>query len=67
MPILYYCTTEMKAYLVEQGQVFISADGEDVDEKALKKLNLKVESSAVYSMVVATEPEAMRGVDYRAA
>lgn len=65
MPVLFYCTSEVKAYIQDQGQAFISADYGDTDEKALRLLAER-DQTGVYKLVLATHAEAMRGVDYRA-
>ena len=63
MPVLFYCTEAMMAYIKDSGQAFLCAD-EAGSDAALRKLDERVDGC--YSLVVATTPEAMRGVDYRA-
>lgn len=61
--MLFYCTKAMMAYIKDSGQVFLCAD-EAGSDAALRKLDERVDDC--YTMIVATTPEAMRGVDYRA-
>jgi hypothetical protein len=63
MPVLFYCSEAMMAFLKDSEQQFICAD-DPVNDKALRKLGERVDES--FSLVVATDPDAMRGVDYRA-
>ena len=63
-PVLLYCSQQTKEYIEAQGYPFVSADGEDADEQLLKELDTKSEGE--FRLVVATEDEAMRGINYRA-
>ena len=63
MPVLFYCTEAMMAYIKDSGQAFLCAD-ETGSDAALRNLDERVDDC--YTLVVATTPEAMRGVDYRA-
>ena len=65
MAVLFYCSVEMKAFIKEQKQAFIDADDLSTGP-SLRKLDYKVDESLNYSLVLATEPDTMRGVDYRA-
>jgi hypothetical protein len=53
----------MRAFIKDSGQQFICAD-DPANDKALRKLGDRVDDS--FSLVIATDPDAMRGVDYRA-
>lgn len=71
MPVLFYCSEQTRDYLTTQGQVFVSADISNDDEEednddVLKALDARDSTTEDYKLVVATDPEAMRGVDYRA-
>jgi hypothetical protein len=63
MPVLFYCTEAMMAYIQDSEQAFICAD-KAASDAALRKLDERV--GDCYRLIVATTPEAMRGVDYRA-
>jgi hypothetical protein len=62
-PVLFYCSEAMMAFLKDSEQQFICAD-DPVNDKALRKLGERFDES--FSLIVATDPDAMRGVDYRA-
>ena len=71
MPVLFYCSEQTKDYLETQGQSFISADISEDDEEednddVLKALDVRDSTTGEYRLVIATDPDAMRGVDYRA-
>jgi hypothetical protein len=53
----------MMAYIKDSGQAFLCAD-EAASDAALGKLDERVDEC--YTLVLATTPEAMRGVNYRA-
>jgi hypothetical protein len=64
-PVLFYCSTETKDYILSMGQAFISADGIYADELSLRNLDKRVNMDS-YGLVLATTDQSMRGVDYRA-
>ncbi len=65
-PVLLYCSKETKTFIEAQGYPFISADWPGVDEKLLRLLDARISETNLYNLVIATQLEAMRGVDYRA-
>ncbi len=64
-PVLLYCSKETKTFIEVQGCPFISADWPGVDEKLLRLLDARNSETNQYNLVIATQLEAMRGVDYR--
>jgi hypothetical protein len=62
-PVLFYCSESMAAFIKSSEQQFICAD-DPVNDKALRKLCERVGES--FTLAVATDPDSMRGVDYRA-
>jgi hypothetical protein len=63
MPVLFYCSEAMVTFLKDSEQRFICAD-DPANDKILRKLGERVDES--FNLAVATDPDAMRGVDYRA-
>jgi hypothetical protein len=51
--VLFYCLPETRDYILSKEQAFISADGLDVDESALRNLDKRVSEDS-YGLVIAT-------------
>ncbi len=64
-PVLLYCSTATKEYISEAGCPYMSADGDEVDEAVLRELNKREGDGSAYRLVVATQEDSMRGIDYR--
>jgi hypothetical protein len=62
-PVLFYCNEPMMEFIKSSEQQFICAD-DPANDKTLRNLNERVGEN--FGLVVATDPDAMRGVDYRA-
>jgi hypothetical protein len=64
-PVLLYCTEELKSKIAtELAHYFMDAETEHIKEDLLRSMDTI--SLNPYQLVIATDPFAMRGFDYRA-
>jgi hypothetical protein len=65
-PVILYCTEELKSKVEneELAHYFMDAEAEHIKEDLLRSMDTI--DSNLYQLVIATDPFAMRGFDYRA-